>query len=940
MQPKSSMSGTKTRREPTFDEWSIEPRLAATPPRLNIVIMVIGSRGDIQPFLAVARELIGGWGHRVRVATHPEFEEMVNEELQGLGKDNGGEGEFFSVGGDPQELMAFMVKNPGLFPSLETIKKGEINRRREQMAEMFEGFWRACVTPFGGDGSAKKEVQLKAEEKRAKKGKNKKGIIMRYPGTKSFIADAIIANPPSFAHIHCAERLGIPLHMMFTFPYTPTTTIPHPLANISQSNIEAAYTNLISYSMVEVMTWQGLGDLVNNFRKKTLGLEPLIPTTYMWSPSLIPKPADWGPHIDISGFVFLNKASSFTPPPELQAFLDEEPDNKPVYIGFGSIVVDDPDALTKLIFEAVEKTGIRALVSKGWGGLGADEVGHLPKGIYMLENTPHDWLFPQCRAVIHHGGAGTTAIGLKCGKPTYVVSFFGDQPFWGTMIKNAGAGSWSPFKDLTLDKLVEGIEIITRGETAEKAHGMAEKIALEGDGAKNAVMSFYRALERVGVSRMVELLHTPGIRCSLLPTHVAVWRIKHTEIRLSALAAHVLCTHDKLTYKDLRLIRHTEWNGFGGPGEPLSGGFSALLRTVGSIGKGLICVPYSLFKSASSHPDSPIQDVKPKSRSSDKNDKKQKANEKATVTSTTTHGGGGGYQDAELTNISFSHQLAHATGSNLQQVVHTVFRAPIDFTVSIALGFHNAPLLYGDQVRRPQRITGIHSGLKAAAKEVVFGISDTATGLVLKPYHGAQQDGVLGFLSGVGMGLGGIVFATGAATFGIPGYTLKGVHKELRKGTERKLEDRVRSMRVWQGEEEVKDMTARLEMEEEEERKQQPEQEQQKRGQQKQQKLHEEGDAEAYGEGETNEEREEREERNINEVNVNPTEILREWEEELVREMVRRDEAESQLKKDIKSFRRASSSAAKLERLKKRNLKKERKRRMKDDLKKQEAVQA
>ena len=105
-------------------------------PKLNIVIMVIGSRGDIQPFVKVGQILKEKYGHRVRLATHPTFKKFIEEDA-GL--------EFFSVGGDPSELMSFMVKNPGLIPSFETIKAGEIGRRREQMFEMFQGFWRACV---------------------------------------------------------------------------------------------------------------------------------------------------------------------------------------------------------------------------------------------------------------------------------------------------------------------------------------------------------------------------------------------------------------------------------------------------------------------------------------------------------------------------------------------------------------------------------------------------------------------------------------------------------------------------------------------------------------------------------------------------------------------------------------------------------------------------
>lgn len=107
-----------------------------TVPRLNIVIMVIGSRGDIQPFLKIGKILKEKYGHRIRIATHPVFKEFVEKDI-GL--------EFFSVGGDPSELMAFMVKNPGLIPSIETVRAGEIGRRRDAMQKMFQGFWRACI---------------------------------------------------------------------------------------------------------------------------------------------------------------------------------------------------------------------------------------------------------------------------------------------------------------------------------------------------------------------------------------------------------------------------------------------------------------------------------------------------------------------------------------------------------------------------------------------------------------------------------------------------------------------------------------------------------------------------------------------------------------------------------------------------------------------------
>ena len=193
-------------------------------PKLNIVVMVIGSRGDIQPFLKLGKSLKEEHGHRVRIATHPAFKDFVEQD-SGL--------EFFSVGGDPAELMAFMVKNPGLVPSIETVKAGEIGRKRDSMYGMFQGFWRACINATDEETNAA----------------NAKMMSLSNP----FVADAIIANPPSFAHIHCAERLGVPLHLVFTFPFSPTQAFPHPLANIKQSNVDAHYTNFMSYPLVEMM---------------------------------------------------------------------------------------------------------------------------------------------------------------------------------------------------------------------------------------------------------------------------------------------------------------------------------------------------------------------------------------------------------------------------------------------------------------------------------------------------------------------------------------------------------------------------------------------------------------------------------------------------------------------------------------------------------------
>jgi hypothetical protein len=157
------------------------------PPHLNIVIHVVGSRGDVQPFVALGQELKRRYGHRVRLATHGTFKKFVEE--NGL--------EFFDIGGDPAELMAFMVKNPGLIPGMKSLKEGDVGKRRKGMAAILQGCWRSCADT---DGAKEDEDQL------------------RKP--KPFIANAIIANPPSFAHIvrlmpHSCRSLGNTFALFF-----------------------------------------------------------------------------------------------------------------------------------------------------------------------------------------------------------------------------------------------------------------------------------------------------------------------------------------------------------------------------------------------------------------------------------------------------------------------------------------------------------------------------------------------------------------------------------------------------------------------------------------------------------------------------------------------------------------------------------------------------
>jgi UDP:flavonoid glycosyltransferase YjiC (YdhE family) len=183
--------------------------------KLNIVIQIVGSRGDVQPFIALGNAL-QSHGHRVRIATHGVFEKFVKDSYL----------EFFPIGGDPAKLMAYMVKNPGLIPQIETLRDGEIKQKQIMVAEMLDGCWKSCIEDD--------------------------------PDTKEpFVADAIIANPPSFAHVHCAQALGIPVHLMFTMPWSSTKAFPHPLANMNTTDMNPRTANWVTYGVVEWLTWQG-----------------------------------------------------------------------------------------------------------------------------------------------------------------------------------------------------------------------------------------------------------------------------------------------------------------------------------------------------------------------------------------------------------------------------------------------------------------------------------------------------------------------------------------------------------------------------------------------------------------------------------------------------------------------------------------------------------
>ncbi|KAL4609748.1 hypothetical protein ACB092_08G003800 [Castanea dentata] len=433
-------------------------------PPLQIVMLIVGTRGDVQPFVAIGK-CLQEHGHRVRLATHANFKDFVL--TAGL--------EFFPLGGDPKVLAGYMVKNKGFLPS----GPSEISIQRNQIKDIIYSLLPACQDPD--------------------------------PATNiPFKADAIIANPPAYGHTHVAEALKVPLHIFFTMPWTPTSEFPHPLSRVRQ---QIGYR--LSYQIVDALIWLGIRDMINEFRKKKLKLRPVtylsgsyssppnIPYGYIWSPHLVAKPKDWGPNIDVVGFCFLDLASNYQPPESLVEWLAAG--KKPIYIGFGSLPVEEPEKMTKIIVEALEITGQRGIINKGWGGLG--NLAEPKDFVQLLDNCPHDWLFPRCIAVVHHGGAGTTAAGLKAACPTAVVPFFGDQPFWGERVHARGVGPAPiPIDEFSREKLVDAINFMLDPEVKKRALEVADAMKNE-DGVTGAVKAFHKHFPRKLFKEEIKPLH-------------------------------------------------------------------------------------------------------------------------------------------------------------------------------------------------------------------------------------------------------------------------------------------------------------------------------------------------------------------------------------------------------------------------------------------------
>jgi sterol 3beta-glucosyltransferase len=412
---------------------------------MRIAINAFGTRGDVQPYIALGKGLKSA-GHDVRITTHRSFEGFVRE--HGL--------DFSPMEGDPKEiLLTQAVADLGINPI-------RINRwLAENFKPAMDHVFRATLE--GAQG-----------------------------------ADLLLNSPLSFAGWHVAEKLGIAAMAAYLQPVTPTRAFhgmssPLPPAWLPFRGLY----NLLSAKLANQSFFAMTRSLTNACRAEVLGLPPLkaayywgidrastpIPILYGYSPSVIPKPPDWGDCQQITGYWFLDDAQGYEPPVELTAFLDAGP--PPVYVGFGSMVDHEREEMIRLIIEALARSGQRAILLGGWSELGSLE---LPDFILRVDSVPHDWLFPRVAAVVHHGGAGTTAAGLRAGVPAVIVPFTVDQPFWGWRVHALGVAPQCILRrKLTAEKLAVAIDQAVHDYTmARRAKELGRKIRSE-DGIGTAV---------------------------------------------------------------------------------------------------------------------------------------------------------------------------------------------------------------------------------------------------------------------------------------------------------------------------------------------------------------------------------------------------------------------------------------------------------------------
>jgi len=402
---------------------------------MRITMISIGSTGDVRPYIVLGRELKAR-GHEITICAFQDFQPAVRS--AGL--------LFKGINGDVQKMMSNLMNGSSGIGYLKSVRDSLID----------------IIDPFLEDIEAACE--------------NAEAIIGTYLGQ---------------VFQSLAEVRRIPYIQTHYYPMDKTAGEPISAAPLRRGG---RVWNLASYDLgyfiVSVMEKYYLSEWreKRGMTRRRLEGSPkyqlnghTIPVLYAISPLVMPRPSEWGENIHMTGFWRDERDTLYTPPPELTAFL--EAGEPPVYIGFGSMVSGDMGETLGIVLEAVRQSGVRAILSKGWGG------GDIPAqaDVFVADFVPHDWLFQHVAGVVHHGGAGTTAAGILACCPTLVVPFGGDQPFWAERVQELGIGPKPIPRDrLNVVRLTKALADLTSTKKYRvAARELGERLKLE-KGAANA----------------------------------------------------------------------------------------------------------------------------------------------------------------------------------------------------------------------------------------------------------------------------------------------------------------------------------------------------------------------------------------------------------------------------------------------------------------------
>lgn len=411
---------------------------------MRLTVLALGSRGDVQPLVALGRGLREEGVH-VTVAADASFESLVGE--HGL--------EFARVGGSLLEAMQGAAGERALAAGANPIVMARAIRQTVAplLPELIDSLLAATATADG----------------------------------------LLLGGPAWYPGILLAEIRQIPIAVAMLQPAIATRAFPSPMLPLPR-NMDCALRNRANFAIGEQLQWQVLRPLLNGVRKQEFGLPPwpaLGPPDTLrrgalhlagYSRHVLPRPDDWPENCHVTGYWFA-KAQPWQPPSELLRFLEAGP--PPICVGFGSMVHPHSAAFTRTIVQALREAGLRAVFLTGWGAI---DPGEVPGDMLALSDAPHEWILPRCAAIVTHCGAGSVAAALRAGTPVIPVPFFGDQPFWAWRVEELGVAPESiPRDDLVASRLARALRRATTDlRFAVRARQLASQIG-EEDGVGVAV---------------------------------------------------------------------------------------------------------------------------------------------------------------------------------------------------------------------------------------------------------------------------------------------------------------------------------------------------------------------------------------------------------------------------------------------------------------------